>query len=97
MGKNCENRLIVDFDSSKEASSCTECNAKNLSSLQSTVFEKIKKNCLKLAFLKKGAILPVFLDFIRNGILQRAKVFVLHSVHQDASFELSKSTIGQVS
>ena len=42
----------VDFDSPKKESWCTECNAKNLSSLQSTVSEKIKKNCQKYPFFQ---------------------------------------------
>ena len=43
--KKCWN---VDFDSSKEGFWCTKNNAKNRSSVQSTIFEKIQENMLKL-------------------------------------------------
>ena len=49
----------------------TECNAKNRSPLQSTVLEKIRKNCLKIvknvSFVKSGQFLVVFLDYFKNG------------------------------
>ena len=38
------------FDSINEAFLCTDCKAKNLSSLQSLIFEKIRKNCKKYNF-----------------------------------------------
>ena len=44
MVKNLNFLPNVDFDSSKEASWCTERNAKNHRSLPSIVTEKIKKN-----------------------------------------------------
>ena len=44
---------MVDLDSTKEASWCTECNAKKLSAWQSTVLEKIKKNLQKNSDTKK--------------------------------------------
>ena len=49
-GEIFTNCITIDFDSSKDASGCTECNAKNLSSLQATGFKKIKKNCQKWAW-----------------------------------------------
>ena len=77
--KNKKNCWIVDFDSSKEGFWCTECNAKNLSSLQCTVCEKIKKNWPKwstiVQMVKKLPFLPVFLAFLRNVTFQRAGVF----------------------
>ena len=40
--------------------------------------------------------LKVFLDFFRHRTLLGAEVFLAsHSVHQDASFELSKTVFGQ--
>ena len=39
----------------------------------------------------------VFLDFFTNGTLHRAGVFALYEVHQNPSFELSKSTFQQFS
>ena len=57
----------VYFDSSKEASWCTERNARNPSSLQSMVSEKIMKNLQKLPFLiriaQKGNFWRFFLIF----------------------------------
>ena len=41
------------FDSSKEASGCTDYNAKNLNSLQCAVAEEIKKNPKKFQFFQK--------------------------------------------
>ena len=55
------------FDSSKEASWCTECNAKDPSSLKSTIPEKIKKNCQKYPFFwVKNAIIGGFSRFIQE-------------------------------
>jgi hypothetical protein len=48
------------FDSSNEASGCTDYNEKNLNSLQCTFAEKIKKNPPKKHFLLK---MTVFLWF----------------------------------
>ena len=69
------------FDSSKEAFWCTESNAKDPSSLKRTVSEKNQEK--------------PFLAFFKSCTLKRAGFFVLHSVHQEASFELSKTAFGQ--
>ena len=78
--KNRKKCRIVDFDSSKEGFWCTDCNAKNLSSLQSTVHEKIKKNRPKWStnfkMVKNYHCCQAFLVFFfRNGTFQRAGVF----------------------
>ena len=69
--KNCP---IVNFDSSKEASWCNECNAKT-----SGLWKKSRKTFKKKAFFailaKNSNILRFFLDFFRNGTLERAEVF----------------------
>ena len=52
MTKKCENCLIVDFDSSKEASWRTDRNSKQ-SSLLSTISEFFWKNFQKLHFFQK--------------------------------------------
>ena len=74
--KNMKNCRIVDYDSSNEGFWCTECNAKNLSSLQSTVHEKIKINRPKwykmVKMVKNYRFCPIF---FRNGTLQRAGIF----------------------
>ena len=74
--KNCRND---DLDSSKEGFWRTECNAKNLRSLRSTIAEKTKKNRLKIYIFYHLPIFnhfeSVFLDFFRNGTSQRAEVF----------------------
>ena len=63
MVQNLKNGPITDFDSSIEASRCTECNAKNLSSLQAKKErEKIKpkkNNCCDLG--QKWVFLEVFI------------------------------------
>ena len=65
MVKNRKNCRILVFDSSKRPSGRTECNAKNLSSQRSTIFEKIKKNhqkCPKMGnFEKNGHFWRFFL------------------------------------
>ena len=66
MAKN-ENHASGLFDSLNEAFWCTDNNAKNLSSLQSPISEKIKKNHKKSARLKKWSFLAVFPDFFNNG------------------------------
>jgi hypothetical protein len=71
---------------------CTDCNAENLSCLQSTVYEKIKKSWPKWS---KITVFAGFSCFFRKATLQRAEVYALHSVHQNRSFELSKSRIQQ--
>ena len=67
----------------------TERNEKNRSPLQSTVIEKIKKNCQKLAvFEEKNAFLTIFrqffLIFSRTVLCRGLRFFALHSVSQDA-------------
>ena len=47
---------IGDFDSSIESFWRTECNAKNISSLQSTIYEKNQENLAKM--VKNGQKLP---------------------------------------
>ena len=75
MAKN-ENHPRVSFDGLNEVFWCTDYNAKNHSSLQSQIFEKIKKNLKKIAFLKKKwYFFVVFTIFFRNGTLQRAEGF----------------------
>ena len=54
------------FDSSNEASGCTDYNAKNLNSLQCTVAEKIKKNSKKIHFFKNYRF-GWYFDFFSNG------------------------------
>ena len=87
MVENMKNSWNINFDSSKEGFWCTECNAKNLSSLQSTVYEKIKKTCPKrVKMVKNDCFSRFFLFFFRNGTLQRAEVFC-------AAFSASKPFI----
>ena len=85
-----------EFDSSKEASWCTERNTKNRSTQQWKVSEKNKKNLQKLLFLTKIAksvfFYRFFLIFSETVLCRELGFFALHSVHQDASFKLSKST-----
>ena len=78
---NLKNCLIIDLDSSKEGSWCTDCNPKNLSSLKSTVSEKRRKKKKKktatkdIHLFKKIQFLPFSLDFFKNGSLPRAEFF----------------------
>ena len=101
LGKKIYICQIVDFDSSKEASWCTACNGKKKSQLLAKYgFRKNKKIKLQklpfMAILAQNSIfLKLFLDFFRNWTLQSTDVFALHSVHQETSFELLKSNIGQ--
>ena len=101
MVKNLKFFLNVGFDSLKEASWGTECNAKNRRSLLSTVYEKIKKNLQKCKFPPKMPVIGTFWWFFfifSVKILSKDLVFfVLRSVHQDTSFELSKSTFRKIS
>ena len=79
--KNMKNCQIVDFDSSNEGFWCTECNAKNLSSLQSTVPKKTRKPAKTVNFghfdhfWPLSQFWPGFLDCFINSTLQRVKVF----------------------
>ena len=63
------------------------------------VSEKIKKNPKKITiFYRLGQqryFWEAFLEFFRNHNLLGAEVFALRSLHQDASFELSKTVFGQ--
>ena len=99
MVKNLKNCRIVDLDSSKEGFWCTECNARNLSSLQSTVSEKIKKDRQKWSILTILTIFDhfgrFFLIFSEMVLCRELRFFALHSVQENPSFELSKSTIRQ--
>ena len=93
MVKNLRLFLNVDFDSSKEASWGTERNAKNHRSLPSTITEKIKKNLQKCMFWENfWCFFLIFSVTILGKVLW---FFALRSVPQDASFELSKSTLGK--
>ena len=68
---------------------------KNPSSLQSTISEKTRKtgkNGNFLPFDHFWPFWPVFLDFFIKGLCRELRFFALHSVHQNPSFELSKST-----
>ena len=56
----------VVLDSSKEASWCTECNAKDLSSLQCTVPEKITKTAKNTHFFKNAIFWSFFSRFIQE-------------------------------
>ena len=67
MAKN-ENHPRGSLDSLNEAFWCTNCNAKNLSSLQSPIFEKISKNRNKLQFFKNAHFLAVFLVFFKRSL-----------------------------
>ena len=94
MVKNLKSCWIVDFDSSKEGSWCTECNAKNHTSLQSTDSEEIRKNSQSCALFFKLRNFGSFSKFLETLFFCREpSFFALHLVHQDPSFELSKSTI----
>ena len=73
MVKNLKIVQNVVFDSSNQAFWDTERNAKKRSPLHNTVFEKIRKNCMKIVknaiFVKSGQFPAVFLDFFNNGAL----------------------------
>ena len=68
MAKN-ENHPRGLCDSLNEAFWCTDCNAKNLTSLRSLISEKMRKNRQKIPFFQKCPFFTVFLDFFRNGTL----------------------------
>ena len=70
-----ENYCIRMFDSLNEAFWCTDYNAKNPSSLRGPISLKIKKTCQKMVISEKWSFLAVFLDFLRNGTLQRSGIF----------------------
>ena len=87
------------FDGPKEASWCTECNAKNPSSLQSMDSEKNRNNLQNYTVLtkntKNGKFWRFFLTFSVTIILKEMGSFALRSVHQNGSFELSNTAFGQ--
>ena len=57
--------------------------------------EKRKRNYTSFIFVEEKNIFYGFPDFSETVHYKDMKFFVLLSVHHDASFELSKSTIGQ--
>ena len=63
------------FNSVNEAPGRTDCNAKNLNSVQCTVTEKIKKNSQKWPFFQKLPCFEVFLDLFSNGTSERVEFF----------------------
>ena len=81
----------VVFDSLSWAFWATERDAKNHSPLQSTVLEKIKKNCQKLAIVnKKKLILTIFRQFFQKTVLCRGlQFFTLRSVQCPKTLNLS--------
>ena len=85
------------FDSSKEASWCTECNPKYPSSLQSTDSEKVWKNLQNDLIPTKNTNNGNFWSFFFKEIVlfKELGCFALRSVHQNASFEVSKTAFGQ--
>ena len=86
---------INDFDSTKEASWCTECNTKT-SALNKVPFsEKIKKKHQNCYFFRNAHFWGFFLIFSDKVLYKELWFFLLHSVHHDASSELSESTIRQ--
>ena len=97
--KILKNSSKAGFDSSKEVSWCIKRNAKDPSSLQRTVSKKIKKNLQKWlfsVFLVKLDIFRGYSNFFSKTILcKELWSFALHSVHQDAFFELSKTVFLQ--
>ena len=99
MVNNLRNCWIVYFDSSKEGFWFTECNSKNISSLQSIISENIKKNRPKwskmVKMAKKYHFGLIFLICSETVLCREQRFFVLYSVHQNPSFELSKPTIQQ--
>ena len=94
MVKNFKFFPNVDFDSSKEASWGTECNAKNHKSLLNTFTDKIKKKHQNIGiFWKSLHFWRFFLVFSAMVLGKDLLSFVSRSVPQDASFELSTSTL----
>ena len=65
----------------------------NKSALNIVSFLKKSRKTFKWHFLEKLVFLLVYLDFSETVLCRELICFVLHSVHQDASFELSKSLI----
>ena len=100
-GEYFENLSESCFDSSKEASWCTECNAKTPSCLQGTDSEKNRNNLQKYSSLtkntKKGNFLMFYLIFSVTIFFKEMGSFALRLVHQSASFELSNTAFGYFS
>ena len=90
--------LNVSFDNLKEASWSTERNAKKPQVFAKYSYWQIQEKLQKCQFPQKmhlfGTFL-VFLDFLSIGTWQRRAFFVLRSVPQGISFELSKSSFGK--
>ena len=59
--------------------------------------KKSRKTAKKWSFLKNGHFGRFFLIFSEMGLCRELRFFALHSVHQNPSFELSKSTFQQFS
>ena len=76
---------------SNGASWCTKRNAKNPSSLYGTVSEKLKNNLQKLSCFDQNRYLLILWVTI---LCKELRFFVLRSVYQDPSFELSKQLFG---
>ena len=76
MAKN-ENHARVLFDSLNEAFWCSDYNAKNLSSLRSSISEKIRKVRQKWPFFQKWPFLWFFLIFSEMGLHRELRFFAL--------------------
>ena len=63
----------------------------------SEIKKKTGQNGKKRSKCSKMIVLPFFLVFLGMVLFRELRFFVLHSVHQNASFEQSKSTIQQFS
>ena len=91
--KNRTNCQKVYFDSTKEASWRTECNATNHSFLQSEISEKSRKTSNNYYFWPKPLKMVIVGGsscFCSDTLFcKELGFFVLFSVHQDASFVLS--------
>ena len=79
-----ENLRRGSFGSLNEAFWCTDYNAKNLSSLQSPVSKKIKKNHKNGHFWKNGILWRFFLIFSETRLLREVRFFALFGL--DNSF-----------
>ena len=66
------------------------------SALDKVLFlKKIRKTAKNDHFFRNANFWWFFLIFSETVLCKELKFFALHSVNQDTSFELSKSTIGQ--
>ena len=83
------------FDSSNEAFWCTDYNAKNPTSLQGPISKKNQEKPQKIVIFEKWLFLTIFLDFLQNGTLQRAGIFLrciqciktLHLIYQTPPYD----------